>query len=187
MQSDASVSDEFPLQAPSASALADGRRSDMNNPQVYIRHKDVRPSSHQKKIEEKKILPKNKKWYSLCFPILGGRNLTRALKASPFKKYNNLKFFLKIIKKKKKIAEKRKKNHIWKTRDKNAIRLLFERWEDAIRPELSSPARFRNTKISKNLKKSLKNIYLWSLFLKIVINTRSGDSSRELDTCTFFH
>ena len=55
MHSDASVSDEFPIQAPAPaalqlhSALAAGQRSDMDDPQVYIRHKDVRPSSHQKK------------------------------------------------------------------------------------------------------------------------------------------
>ena len=55
MHSVASVSDEFQIQAPAPaalqlhSALADERRSDMDNPQVYIRHKDVRPSSHQKK------------------------------------------------------------------------------------------------------------------------------------------
>ena len=55
MHSDASVSDEFPIQGPALaalqrhSALADGQWSDMDNPQVYIRHKDVRPSSHQKK------------------------------------------------------------------------------------------------------------------------------------------
>ena len=53
-QCNASVSDEFPIQAPATaglqlhSALVDGPRSDMDNPQVYIRHKDVRPSSHQK-------------------------------------------------------------------------------------------------------------------------------------------
>ena len=55
------------------SALADGRRSDMDrprtdNPQVLIRHKDVRPSSPQKnhlkenkKNEERKKLPKKEK------------------------------------------------------------------------------------------------------------------------------
>ena len=49
-----SVSDELPIQAPVTaalqlhSALVDGPRSDMDNPQVYTRHKDVRPSSHQK-------------------------------------------------------------------------------------------------------------------------------------------
>ena len=54
MHSDASVSDEFPIQAPAPSALqlhsalADGRRSDMDNLQVYNRHKDVRLSSHQR-------------------------------------------------------------------------------------------------------------------------------------------
>ena len=65
-------------------------RSDMDNPQVYIRHKDVRPSSHQKnnffskkKIEEKKICWK-KKCYPLSFPILGGRDSTRALQSTPF-------------------------------------------------------------------------------------------------------
>ena len=71
MRSDASVSDEFPIQAPAPaalqlhSALTDGRRSDMDNPQVYIRHKDVRPSSHQKnhfkKRREKNFAKKKKK------------------------------------------------------------------------------------------------------------------------------
>ena len=67
MHSDASVLDEFPIQAPAPaelqlhSALADGRRSDMDNSQVYIRHKDVRPSSHQKKILKKKNKTKKNK------------------------------------------------------------------------------------------------------------------------------
>ena len=80
------------------SALADGRRSDMDrpqtdNPQVYIRHKDVRPSSHQKnhlkkerKMKEKKNYRKKrrKKCYPLSFSILGGRNSTRALQSNSF-------------------------------------------------------------------------------------------------------
>ena len=73
-QCNASVSDEFPIQAPATaslqlhSALVDGPRSDMDNPQVYIGHKDVCPSSHQKnhfkkerkKKEKQKILLKKK-------------------------------------------------------------------------------------------------------------------------------
>ena len=68
-QCNASVSDEFPIQAPATaalqlhSALVDGPRSDMDNPQVYIRHKDVRPSSHQKNhffFKKKKIWKKKK-------------------------------------------------------------------------------------------------------------------------------
>ena len=60
-QCNASVSDEFPIQAPATaalqlhSALVDGPRSDMDNPQVYIRHKDVRPSSHKKSLKKKYI------------------------------------------------------------------------------------------------------------------------------------
>ena len=38
---------------------------------------------------------------------------------------------------------------------KNYILLFFKCQEDAILPDLSSPARFRNMKISKNLKSSL--------------------------------
>ena len=38
---------------------------------------------------------------------------------------------------------------------KNYILLFFKCQEDAILPDLSSPARFRNMKISKNLKNSL--------------------------------
>ena len=59
-QCNASVSDEFPIQAPATaalqihSALVDGPGSDMDNPQVYIRHKDVRLSSHQKNQLKKK-------------------------------------------------------------------------------------------------------------------------------------
>ena len=93
MHSDTSVSDEFPFQAPALhSALADGQRSDMDNPQVYIRHKDKGPSSHQKKhffskknlFLTKFVLLAEKKCYPLSFPILGGRDLTRALQSSPF-------------------------------------------------------------------------------------------------------
>ena len=73
------------------SALVDGPRSDMDNPQVYIRHKDVRPSSHQK----------------------------------------NHFFSPKKILKKKKFAEKK------------SYPLSFQYKEDAIWPELSSPAHFR--------------------------------------------
>ena len=72
-QCTASVSDEFPIQAPATaalqlhSALVDAPRSDMDNPQVYIRHKDVRPLSHQKnhlkkkRKEKKKFTKKRKK------------------------------------------------------------------------------------------------------------------------------
>ena len=75
-----------------------GGRSDMDNPQVYIRHKDVRPSSHQKNhlfskkkkmkkkkfCQKKKKKKKRKKCYPLSFPILGGRDSTRALQSTPF-------------------------------------------------------------------------------------------------------
>ena len=50
---------------------------------------------------------KKKKCYPLSFPILGGRDSTRALQSSPLQKYENLKnlknslFFKKINKKKK--------------------------------------------------------------------------------------
>ena len=67
----------------------------MDNPQVYIIHKDVRPSSHQKNhffskkkknLGRKKISPKKrrKNCYPLTFPILGGCDSTRALQSSPF-------------------------------------------------------------------------------------------------------
>ena len=71
-QCNASVSDEFPIQAPATaalqlhSALADGPQSDYDNPKVYIRHKYIRQSSHQKItlkkktnfLKKTKILPK---------------------------------------------------------------------------------------------------------------------------------
>ena len=81
------------------SALADGRWSDMDrprtdNPQLYIRNKDVCPSSNQKnhfffknkKIKEKKKFrkKKKKKCYPLSYTILGGRDSIRALQSIPF-------------------------------------------------------------------------------------------------------
>ena len=48
-----------------------------------------------------------------------------------------------------------------KKSEKKAILLVFQYKEDAIRQELSSPARFRNTKISKNpffLSENFENI-----------------------------
>ena len=44
----------------------------------------------QKKFFWKKF-PQKKKGYPLSFPILGGRDSTRALQSSPFQKYENLK------------------------------------------------------------------------------------------------
>ena len=59
-----------------------------------------------------------------------------------FQKISKIQFF----------KEKMKKN----VAKKNAIFLVFQYYEDAIWPELSSPTRFRNTEISKNhIKKSL--------------------------------
>ena len=87
---------------------------------------------------KKKIIVE-KKCYYLSFPILWGGNSTRALKKSQ-------KITLKkIIEEEKNFAEKKKKM---------AILFVFQYQEDAIRPKLSSPAGFRNTKISKNLEKS---------------------------------
>ena len=73
------------------------------------------------------------------FLILGGRDSTRALQSSPIQKYENLKksqkftffdffFFLKIF---------------FRRRKKNTILLVFQYQDDAIRPELFSPPRFR--------------------------------------------
>ena len=57
------------------SALADGRRSNMEK------------MEKMEKLKKKKKLPKKrrrKKCYPLSFPILGGRNSTRALQSSSF-------------------------------------------------------------------------------------------------------
>ena len=48
-----------------------------------------------------------------------------------------------------------------KKRIKNASLLVFQYQEDAIRAEFSSPARFRNTKILKNLKNSLLFLFFY--------------------------
>ena len=62
-----------------------------------------------------------KKCYSLSFPILGGRDSTRALQSSPFLKYKNLKnnFYSK-----KKFKEKKLPQEINKI--KNVILLVFQ-------------------------------------------------------------
>ena len=54
----------------------------------------------------------NRNCYPLSFPILGGHNLTRALKSSPFQKYKNLE------KSQKTTLRKEKKN--WKKKKKIA-------------------------------------------------------------------
>jgi hypothetical protein len=48
--------------------------------------KKINLFNNKQKIEEKKIAPKKerKKCYPLGFPILGGRDSTRALQSSPF-------------------------------------------------------------------------------------------------------
>ena len=63
---------------------------------------------------KKKFLPKKrrrKKCCPLSFPILGGRDLTRALQSSPFQKYENLKIHFFFPPKKE---------------EKNAILLVFQ-------------------------------------------------------------
>ena len=83
----------------------------------------------------------NQKCYPLSFPILGGRDSTRALQSSPFQKYENLKKTKKFtfFQKKKNFEEKK----IVAKKKKNAILLVFQYYEDAIRPMLSSPPPFR--------------------------------------------
>ena len=60
-------------------------------------------------------------------PILGGRDSTEVLQSSLFQKYKNL----------------GKSEEEEKMPEKNAILLVLQYQEDAIRPELSGPARFR--------------------------------------------
>ena len=60
-----------------------------------------------------------------------------------------------------------KNKMFWKKKNcqkKNAILLVFQYQEDAIQPELSRPARFRNIKISKNLKNSFFFNFFFILF-----------------------
>ena len=42
-------------------------------------------------LKKSQKISKKKKCYPLSFPILGGRDSTRALQSSPFQKYENLK------------------------------------------------------------------------------------------------
>ena len=107
--------------------------------------KSKNPQKSQKKNKNKKnsfffrgggIVFCQKKCYPLSFPILVGIDLTRAFQSSPFQKYKNLRksffssSFFKIF-----FSEKKKK--------KDPILLIFQYQEDTIRPEFSSPARFR--------------------------------------------
>ena len=71
-----------------------------------------------KKIDDKQ------KCYHLSFPLLGGRDLTRALQSSLFQKHENLEisqelfFFSKVFRERKKNCQKKKKR-------KTAIFLVF--------------------------------------------------------------
>ena len=60
----------------------------------------------RKKIEERKKFCR-KKCYPFSFPILGGRDSTRALQSSPFQKYENPKKISKITLKKLKLKKKK--------------------------------------------------------------------------------
>ena len=63
-------------------------------------------------IFEKLFVAEEKKCFSLSFPILGGRDSTRALQSSPFQKYKNIKKYQKSLKRKfrkKSFAKKEKK------------------------------------------------------------------------------
>ena len=96
--------------------------------------KKISKNHFKKKLRKGKYL--QKKCYPLIFPLLGRPDSTRALQFNPFQKYKNLKksqksLFSIFFFGEKKIAKK------------NAFLLVFQYQEDAIQPELSSPARFR--------------------------------------------
>ena len=77
-------------------------------------------------MKKKKLCRKKerKKCYALSFPILGGRDSTRALQPSPFQKYENLKKSQKSLKKKEKKFEEKKMAE--KKEKKNDVLLVFQ-------------------------------------------------------------
>ena len=91
-------------------------------------------------LKKKKIFKKKNKCYPLSFTILGGRDSTRALQSSLFQKYENFKKSPKIT------FFQKKKGKFWKyffLQNKKAILLVLPIEEISLRPDLSSPPRFR--------------------------------------------